>query len=84
MAILLAISVLPTPVGPIIKIFLGEISCFDSSSNKLLLYRLRKAIATLRLASFCPTMYSFNLDTISFGVNLIPAVSINFIPPSFN
>ena len=37
LAIRLAISVLPTPVGPIIKIFLGAISCLVSSSSKLLL-----------------------------------------------
>ncbi|MEN2840875.1 hypothetical protein HPFOLIGI_03124 [Mannheimia haemolytica] len=63
-----AISVLPTPVGPIIKIFLGVTSWRRSSGNCILLQRLRKAIATARFASFCPIMCASNSETISRGV----------------
>ena len=48
---LLAISVFPTPVGPIIKIFFGVISLLISSSNWSLLHRFLRAIATALFAS---------------------------------
>ena len=47
-----AISVLPTPVGPIIRIFLGVISLRNTSSSTCARrHRLRSAIATARLAA---------------------------------
>ena len=52
LASFLAISVLPHPVGPIIKIFLGIISSRKFSSLMFnLLQRLRRAIATAFFAS---------------------------------
>ena len=64
---LLEISVLPTPVGPIIKIFFGRTSSFISSSNACRLHLFLKAIATALLALFCPTTNLSNSDTISLG-----------------
>ena len=52
LASLRAISVLPTPVAPIIKMLLGMISVFRSPSTFIRLQRLRKAIATFFFASF--------------------------------
>ncbi len=49
-----AISVFPTPVGPIIKIFFGVISFRKSSLTCIRRQRFLKAIATDFLASFCP------------------------------
>ena len=46
-----AISVLPTPVGPIIRMFLGVISARISSPTCIRRQRLRNAIATARFAS---------------------------------
>ncbi len=51
-----AISVLPTPVGPIIKIFLGATSSRISSASFKRRVLLRKAIATAFFALFCPIM----------------------------
>ena len=51
-----AISVLPTPVGPIIRMFLGVISWRSGSATCCRRHRLRSAIATARLASCCPMM----------------------------
>ena len=48
----LEISVLPTPVGPIINMFLGKTSSFISSDNACLLHLFRKATATALLALF--------------------------------
>ena len=45
-----AISVLPTPVGPIIRMFLGVISWRSGSATCCRRQRLRSAIATARLA----------------------------------
>ncbi|CSI80966.1 Uncharacterised protein [Vibrio cholerae] len=45
-----AISVLPTPVGPIIRIFFGVTSTRKLSSSCIRRQRLRSAIATARLA----------------------------------
>ena len=64
-----AISVLPTPVGPIIKIFFGMTSSAISGASFCRRMRLRKAIATARLASFCPTTYLSSSVTISRGVS---------------
>ena len=48
------ISVLPTPVGPIIKIFLGNTSSRIVSSSCWRRHLLRSAMATARFASCCP------------------------------
>jgi hypothetical protein len=45
-----AISVLPTPVGPIIRMFFGVISWRSGSATCCLRQRLRSAIATARFA----------------------------------
>src|SRR5215813_8221467 len=63
-----AISVLPTPVGPIIRMFLGVISWRSFSSTCCRRQRLRSAMATARLASFWPTMWRSSSETISWGV----------------
>ena len=48
---LLDISVLPTPVGPIISIFFGRTSSLISSDKACLLHLFRSATATAFLAS---------------------------------
>ena len=48
----LEISVLPTPVGPIIKIFFGNTSSFISPLRACLLHLFLNAIATALLALF--------------------------------
>src|SRR5258708_12527493 len=63
-----AISVLPTPVGPIMRMFLGVISARSGSATCERRQRLRSAIATARLASPCPTMFLSSSCTISRGV----------------
>src|SRR5689334_3967277 len=63
-----AISVLPTPVGPIIITFLGVISSRISSGTRWRRVRLRSAIAMARLAASCPTMYLSSSATIWRGV----------------
>src|SRR5262245_61645359 len=65
-----AISVLPTPVGPIIRMFFGVISPRSLSSTCWRRQRLRSAIATARLASCWPTMWRSSSETISCGVML--------------
>mmetsp|Transcript_12362 Transcript_12362/g.17625 ORF Transcript_12362/g.17625 Transcript_12362/m.17625 type:complete len:209 (+) Transcript_12362:211-837(+) len=68
LASLRAISVFPTPVGPIISIFLGIISSLMFWGSFLRLQRFRKASATAFLASPCPTMKRSSSFTISLGV----------------
>ena len=63
-----AISVLPTPVGPIMMIFLGVTSLRISGANCCLRQRLRIATATAFLAAPCPTIYLSNSETICLGV----------------
>src|SRR5260221_12839913 len=63
-----AISGLPTPVGPIMRMFLGVISPRSGSGTCARRQRLRSAIATARLASSCPTMFLSSSWTISCGV----------------
>ena len=75
---LLEISVLPTPVGPIIKIFFGRTSSFMSSSNACLLHLFLRAIATALLALFCPTTNLSNSETISLGDNEFAIVVFSF------
>src|SRR5580700_1596452 len=67
-ASLRAISVLPTPVGPIIRMFFGVISWRRPSATCWRRQRLRRAIATARFAAFWPTMCLSNSSTISRGV----------------
>ena len=50
-----AISVLPTPVGPIIRMFLGVISAATSGGRRWRRIRFRSAMATARLAAPWPT-----------------------------
>ena len=50
------ISVLPQPVGPIIRMFLGSTSSRRSPVSCWRRQRLRSAMATARLACFWPTM----------------------------
>jgi hypothetical protein len=50
-----AISVLPTPVDPIMIMFFGITSAARSGASFLRRTRLRRAIATARFAAFCPT-----------------------------
>ena len=70
-----AISVLPTPVEPIIKIFFGITSSRIDSSIRRLLHRFLRAMATARLALSCPTIYLLSSSTICFGVCSFNAVS---------
>ena len=63
----LDISVLPTPVGPIINIFFGNTSSLISPFKACLLHLFLKAMATARFALFCPTTYLSSSDTISLG-----------------
>src|SRR5438445_5630578 len=65
-----AISVLPTPVGPIIRMFFGVISPRIFSSTCWRRQRLRNAIATARFALDWPTMWRSSSETISWGVML--------------
>src|SRR6185437_7599390 len=64
-----AISVLPTPVGPIIRMFLGVISWRSGSCTCMRRQRLRSAMATARLAASWPMMCLSSSWTISRGVN---------------
>jgi len=63
-----AISVLPTPVGPIMMMFLGMMSSASSGASFCRRIRSRSAIATARLAACCPTTYLSSSATISRGV----------------
>jgi len=65
------ISVFPTPVGPIIRMFLGYTSSRSSADSCLRRQRLRSATATARLASFWPMMNRSSSDTISRGVRSV-------------
>ena len=51
-----ALSVLPPPVGPLLRLFLGVLSLRRASSTWLRRQRLRRAMATARLAAPWPTM----------------------------
>src|SRR5438045_2446147 len=63
-----AISVLPTPVGPIMRMFLGVISCRSGSATCCRRQRFLSAIATARFARVWPTMCLSSSWTISCGV----------------
>ena len=71
-----AISVLPTPVGPIIRIFFGRTSSRSRSSSCSRRQRLRNAMATARLASAWPTMKRSSSETISRGEKSV----MRFVP----
>ncbi len=68
LANLRAISVLPTPVEPIMSILLGMISACISSVAFMRLQRLRRAMATFFFASVWPMIYLSNSATIWPGV----------------
>src|SRR4051812_5085328 len=67
----LEISVLPTPVGPIIRMFFGITSSRIWPSSCWRRQRLRKAMATARLASFWPMMKRSSSETISRGEKVV-------------
>ena len=71
-----AISVFPTPVGPIIIIFFGAISSRSSGSSCCRRQRLRRAIATERLAFCCPMIYLSSSSTISEGFKSL--ITLNY------
>src|SRR5262245_36960982 len=73
-----AISVLPTPVGPIMRMFLGVISWRSGSATCCRRQRLRSAIATARFARPCPTMNLSSSCTISWGVMLLMSERLSF------
>src|SRR3954471_18077381 len=69
-----AISVLPTPVGPIMKMFFGVISWRSGSATCWRRQRLRNAMATARLARAWPTTCLSSSETISWGVMFMMVV----------
>jgi len=69
LASLRATSVLPQPVGPIIRMFLGTISARRASGTRRRRQRARRALATARLASGWPTMWRSRRATTSEGVS---------------
>src|SRR5207237_9920068 len=62
------IPVLPTPFGPIIRMFFGRISRDISGSSCCRRHRFRSAIATARLAGAWPMAYLPSSPPISRGV----------------
>src|SRR6185503_9658198 len=71
-----AISVLPTPVGPIIRMFFGVTSSAISCGSRCRRMRLRIAIATARFAPACPMTYLSSSATIWRGVRASTAVAV--------
>src|SRR5258708_37543481 len=65
------ISVLPMPVGPIIRMFLGTTSSRICPVSCWRRQRLRSAMATARLASAWPIMKRSSSETISRGEKLV-------------
>jgi hypothetical protein len=82
-ASLRAISVLPTPVGPTIRIFFGATSFAISGERFLLRIRFRSAMATDFFAFSWPTMYRSRYSTIRRGVSSISSIAlfILLLPP---
>src|SRR3954449_2611186 len=78
----LAISVLPTPVGPIISMFLGRTSSRNPPSSCCRRQRLRSAMETARLASAWPTMKRSSSETISRGEKSVMGPSYGGVAPS--
>mmetsp|Transcript_32207 Transcript_32207/g.78859 ORF Transcript_32207/g.78859 Transcript_32207/m.78859 type:complete len:299 (+) Transcript_32207:502-1398(+) len=66
-----AISVLPTPVGPIMRMFFGIISSLRSPSMRCRRHRLRSAMATARFACDWPTMCWLSRSTVAGGVSAV-------------
>ena len=64
-----AISVFPTPVGPIMMMFFGITSSAISGGSFCRRMRFRRAMATARFAPACPITYLSSSRTISRGVN---------------
>ena len=62
-----AISVLPTPVGPIMRMFFGIVSRCSSGARRWRRQRSRSAIATARFAFVCPTTWRSSSATILRG-----------------
>src|SRR5205814_9922921 len=71
-----AISVLPTPVGPIIRMFFGVTSSAMSAGSCWRRIRLRNAMATARFAFAWPMTYLSSSETISRGVSERAAVAV--------
>ena len=63
-----AISVFPTPVGPIIRMFFGATSSASSGDSFWRRIRLRRATATARFAWAWEMTYLSSSATISRGV----------------
>src|SRR5262249_15112614 len=59
------------PVGPIIRMFLGNTSSRICPVNCWRRQRLRSAMATARLASFWPMMKRSSSETISRGEKVV-------------
>src|SRR3990172_2903349 len=74
-ASLRAISVFPTPVGPIMMMFFGATSSRSSAGRLWRRQRLRSAMATAFLAASWPTMYRSSSVTISVGVSGVASVT---------
>jgi len=74
-----AISVLPTPVGPIIRIFFGKTSSRSGFSNCWRRQRERSAMATARLASCWPIIKRSSSETISRGVKLVMSYKVSTV-----
>src|SRR5687767_15832423 len=64
-----AISVLPTPVGPIIRMFFGVTSSAMSGDSRWRRMRLRRAMATARFALAWPITNLSSSATIWRGVS---------------
>src|SRR5690606_40859413 len=79
-----AISVLPTPVGPIIRMFLGTISWRRGSATCWRRQRLRRATATERLARSWPTICLSSSETISPGVIFVADMNGTCVSEGFN
>src|SRR3990172_5393190 len=77
------ISVLPTPVGPIIIIFLGITSSLRSSESLCLRHLVLRAIATARFALACPITYLSSSSTICLGARKLLMI-ISLLSPLNN
>src|SRR6267142_443925 len=74
-----AISVLPTPVGPIIRMFFGSTSSRREPVSCSLRQRLRSAMETARLASAWPIMKRSSSETISRGEKSVMGPKVGWI-----
>ena len=70
-----AISVLPTPVGPIMMMFFGRISSRRSAATCCRRQRLRSAMATARFARALPDDVAVELGDDLLGVRSWAAVA---------